>query len=123
MSARARQVYVEVDPETDKIVHVHWTRQSVVAKYSSGTYSRIARVMSRADKNSGCIVKGNMWARMTYREGMSFYEVEKRAIDQTRDLKLRWLFNRLSNRNIQDDVTRAHCNELIGKIYDYFEKV
>ena len=118
-----RIIFVEIEPNTDAIIQVHWHRDSVIDKYSAGTLSRIERVVNRYKMNTGTLVKGHLWAKIKYRKGINFYEVEKRAIDQTRDLKLRFLFSKLANRNIKKDIDKVHVEDFIEKIKIYFKNV
>jgi hypothetical protein len=117
-----KQIYVEVSIN-DEVVQVHWNKESVVKKYSAGTMSRMYRVLSRSKSNSGVLIKGNLWCKIPYKEGISLYEVEHKAIRQTRDLKLRYLFGKLAHRNIKKDISDGHVDELINKIENYFKKV
>lgn len=118
-----RIIFVEVNPDTDTIIQIHWHRNSVIEKYSEGTLSRIERVVNRYTMNTGTLVKNCLWAKIKYRKGITFYEVEKRAIDQTRDLKLRFLFLKLANRNIKEDIDKAHIEDFIQKIKIYFNNI
>lgn len=120
---RHNLIYIEVNPDTDDIVQIHWSRGAVLEKYSSGTMSRVDRVTNRYIKNTGVLIKGNIWAKIPYRKDITIYEITRRALDQTRDLKLRYLFYKLANRNIKDDIDKAHTEDFIEKIKIYFKKL
>lgn len=115
-----RQIYIEINPDTDQVEQIHWTRDSAIAKYSRATMTRVDRILGRVH-GCGFLVKGNVWAKIPYRKGIGFYEIERRAVDQTRDLKLRYLFNKHKQTNLKSKISKDNINYLIEKISIYLK--
>jgi hypothetical protein len=101
-------IYIELNTDME-VVHVHYSRQSVLDKYGKPILDRVYGVMKRS-KGLGFTVKEHFWAKLPSDTKME--DINRKAKQQVKDLYIRFLMNKYSKMDLSS-ITYRDKNELL----------